>query len=140
MTTQEKINNLKEELAVLEIQLENEKQDPKLFLLEILGNELTLKIDLEKYPNSVFYFKEDKCLLELENSGSTTYLWCNYFKIWNPISEKFSLEYSEIQQLIKETVEEHFKMRDVTPHRLSGLYRRWVEEHFKMRDVTPIHK
>lgn len=115
MTTQEKIDNLKEEILQLEILLEKEKQNPKLFLLEILGNELTVKIDREKYPNSVFYFKGDSCLLELEKSGSTTYLSCNYSKIWNPISEQFSLGYSEIQQLIKETVEEHFKMRDVTP-------------------------
>ncbi len=137
MTTQEKINSLKEELSQLEIQLENEKQNPKLFLLGILGNELTLKVDREKYPNSVFYFKGDSCLLELEKSGSTTYIWCNYSKIWNPISEKFSLGYSQIQQLIKETVEEHFKMRYVTPCQSEYDDDSGVEEHFKMRYVTP---
>lgn len=135
MTTQEKIKSLKEEITQLEIQLEKEKEkeDPKLFLLEILGNELTVKIDREKYPNSVFYFKEDKYLLELEKSGSTTYLWCSWFKIWNPISEKFSLEYSEIKQLIKETVEEHFKMRGVTPKLVKLRLSLRVEQHFKMK-------
>ncbi|QIY92203.1 DUF342 domain-containing protein [Chryseobacterium gallinarum] len=137
MTTQEKINSLKEEISQLEIQLEKEKNDPKLFLLELIGNELTIKIDREKYPNSVFYFKGGACLLELEKSDGTTYLWCNYSKFWNPISEKFSLGYAEIKILIKETVEEHFKMRDVTPALAAGPTPTPVEEHFKMRDVTP---
>lgn len=112
MTTQEKINSLKEELKKLEIQLESEKKnDPKKYLLELLGNELTIKVDKEKFTNSVFYFKGDNCLLELEKSGDETYLWCSYYKIWKPISDQFSLEYSQIQALIKETVEEHFKSK-----------------------------
>ena len=115
MTTQEKINKLKEEIYVLEVQLEKEKSNPVLFLLEILGNELTLKIDHEKYPNSIFYFKGETCLLELQKCSNVTYLWCNYYQIWNPISEKFGLGYSETRALIKETVEEHFKMSGITP-------------------------
>lgn len=115
MTTQEKINQKEIELEELKIQLEKEQNDPKKFLLDLLGNEFTLKIDREKYPNSIFYFKGSDYWLELEKSGKTTYLWCNYYKIWNPISEKFSLNYSQTQQLIKETVEEHFKLSDVTP-------------------------
>lgn len=131
MTTEEKIKKLKEEISVLEIKLENEKQNPKKYLLELLGNELAVKIDIEKFPNSVFYFKGDNLLLELEKSSDIIYLWCSYIKIWNPISNKFSLEFPEIQQLIKETVEEHFKMRGVTPKFLTDTTDKMVEEHFK---------
>lgn len=91
------------------------ENNPKLFLTELIGNELAIKIDREKYPDSVFYFKGSTCLFELEKSDGTTYLWCNYFKIWNPISVEFSLGYAEIKILIKETLEDHFKMRDVKP-------------------------
>ena len=137
MTTQQKTNSLKEEISQLELQLEKEKKDPKVFLLEILGNEITVKIDREKYPNSVFYFKGDSLLLEFEKSASSSYLWCSYSKIWNPISNKFGLEYSEIQQLIKETVEDHFKMREATPWGYGQTQPIAVEDHFKMREATP---
>jgi len=131
MNIQEKINQLESELQDLKKQFEEEQNDPKQFLLEILGNELTIKIDRENYPNSVFYFKGETCLLELEKTSNSTYLWCNYGKIWNPISERFSLKYIGTQSLIKETVEEHFKLRDITPFRLSDISFKEVEEHFK---------
>ena len=115
MNLQQKINEKEKELAELKMQLEKEQNNPKKFFLDILGNEFTIKIDREKYPNSVFYFKGGTCLLELEKSELNTYLWVSYDKIWNPIYEKFSLDYSSIQELIKVTVEDHFKMSDVTP-------------------------
>lgn len=116
LTTKQRIEVIEKELQELKQQLEVEDSvSSEQFLLDILGNELTLKIDKEKYPNSVFYFKGDKCLLELQKSGDVLYLWCNYNEIWNPISTKFSLNYTSTQSLIKVTVEEHFKLRDVTP-------------------------
>lgn len=114
MTTQEKINQKEKELAELRIQLEKENNDPKKFLLELLGNELIMRIDPEKHPNSVFYFKGESRFLELEKRPDGLCLWVNHSKIWNPIYEKLGLKHSEIQGLVKETVEEHLKMSGVT--------------------------
>ncbi|WP_312900222.1 hypothetical protein [Chryseobacterium taichungense] len=114
MTTLEKINQKEKELEELKAQLEKEQNDPKKFITELL-NGLTVKIDTEKYPNSTFFFRGDEVILELEKSDEINYLWCRYYKFWNPISEKFSLDDSQTQQLIKEAVEDHFKMSDVTP-------------------------
>lgn len=138
-TTKQRIENIEKELAELKIQLQEESKEisAKEFLLGVLGNELTIKIDREKYPNSVFYFKGKNCLLELQKSEDNINLWCNYNEIWNPISAKYSLDYALIQELIKETVEEHFKMRDVTPGDMMCTAAVEVEEHFKMKDVTP---
>lgn len=103
MTTQQKIKQKEAELQELRNQLEKEQNDPKNYLKEILGNELVMKVDPDQYPNSVFYFKGETCLLEKEKSENETYLWCNYSKIWCHISEKFSLDYASMQGLIRET-------------------------------------
>lgn len=136
MTTQEKIHQKEKELEELRIQLEKEKNDPKQFLLDILGNELTIKIDREKYPDSVFYFKGDSCLLELGKYEKELILWVNYYKIWNPITEKLGLKYAEIKDLIKVTVEEHFKMSGVTAHSAIPSIVYWAEEYFKLSGAT----
>ena len=85
------------------------------FLNEIFKNDFICKTDKEKYPNSVFYFQGETFLLEIEKTSEKLYVWVNYDKIWNPISSKFSLSYSEIQQILKVKIEEHFKLSDATP-------------------------
>lgn len=108
---------------------------PKQFLLDLIGNKWVVEIDKKKYLNSVFYFKDDSLLFELEKSDEVLYLWYSYSKIWNPISTKFSLNYEQTQQLIKETVEEHFNLRDVTPNARRYKTIRKVEEHFNLRYI-----
>ncbi|WP_374440425.1 hypothetical protein [Epilithonimonas sp.] len=78
-------------------------------------SELTAKEDLEKYPNSLFWFHGDIFILELEKSDDNLIAWVNYSKIWNPISIKTSWNYDETQAFLKVRIEEHFKLRDVTP-------------------------
>lgn len=75
-------------------------------------NGLTIKIDREKYPNSIFFFKEDAFLFEIENN----ILWCRYDKVWLKISEVISGDYKATQAFIKnKVVEEHFNLKGVTP-------------------------
>jgi hypothetical protein len=69
------------------------------------------EIHSEKYPNSRFWKKNGEVIMELEKSGG---LWILY-SIWDEISSVFGLNYDEAQQLIKEWVEEHLKLEDITP-------------------------
>ena len=78
-------------------------------------NELTAKEDLEKYPNSLFWFHGDTFILELNKIDDELIAWVNYSKIWNPISTKNNWDYYQTQDFLKEKIEEHFKLRDVTP-------------------------
>ena len=78
-------------------------------------NEMTVKEDLEKYPNSLFWFHGDTFILELEKTDDKLITWVNYSKIWNPISEKNNWNYDQTQDFLKVKIEEHFKLRDVTP-------------------------
>lgn len=100
-------------------------------------SELTAKEDLEKYPNSLFWFHGDTFILELEKTDDKLITWVNYSKIWNPISEKNNWNYDQTQDFLKVKIEEHFKLRDVTPFKSKNRFTIWIEEHFKLRNVTP---
>ena len=69
------------------------------------------EVESEEYPDSRFWKKDDKVVLELEESGQLRVL----HSIWENISNMFSLEYDETQQLIKDWVEQHLKLGVVEP-------------------------
>ena len=67
----------------------------------------------DKYPNSIFFFKGKKVYMgqELENGR----LYVDYGTIWSDLRDTFSLEYNDIQSIIKKWVEETYNLRGVTP-------------------------
>ena len=69
------------------------------------------EVKSKKYPDYRFWKKGDKVVLELEKSGSLYVL----HTIWNDISDMLSLDYVETQQLIKEWVEQHLELEEITP-------------------------
>ena len=69
------------------------------------------EIELEDYPDSIFWEKDGKVILELRKSGQLRVL----SSIWNDISNMFSYEYNQIQQLIKEWAEQHLELQEITP-------------------------
>ena len=77
---------------------------------------LSLKIDKERYPDSVFFFKEDEYQFEYDTANG--HLWCRYSSIWTVFEKEYSMKYNDIQSLIKNQVEEHFKCKGVTPRPL----------------------
>lgn len=78
--------------------------------LELL-NGCEIKIDKEKYPNSIFLFKNGEYYFEIENDR----LWCRHKYVWSVFENEFSMQYNEIQVFIKGMVEEHFKCKGLTP-------------------------
>jgi len=85
------------------------------------------------YPDSTFFKKDDKVILELEKSGT---LWVLY-SVWCNISNMFSFDYKETQQLIKEWVEEQLKLEEITPEGFIGNHLIQVEEQLKLEEITP---
>ena len=136
-TPQQKIEKYEAKIVELKKQIENENnpQSPDNFFLEIF-NGATVKIDLEKYPNSIFYFSGETFLLEIEKQGEKLIAWFNYYKIWNPISTTNAWNYSQTQEFLTVTIEDHFKLREVTAHRASLYPLVAIEDHFKLREVT----
>jgi hypothetical protein len=121
MNRQQKIEELKAQIAELE------KITPEERFLELIDG-MTVKIDKDKYPESTFFFNDDKCYLELENST----LFFRYTEVLKVFEVEFGMEHDEIPLFIKDQMEQHFKMRGVTP---LGIYDNdlfGVEQHFKI--------
>lgn len=108
----EKIKKYEAKIAKLKLKKEQQKS-PEKFAMSFFEQDLICKSDKEKCPNSIFYFKGDKLLLEINKSGDSLKAWISHVEIWNPISEKFSLDYAQMQSLLKMTIEQHFKLRNV---------------------------
>jgi len=96
--------------------------------------ENTYGVKSKFYTDSTFFKKDDKVILELEKSGT---LWVLY-SVWNSISDTFSIQYEETQQLIKEWMEEQLKQEVVTPKPYSLAEAPMMEEQLKQEVVTPI--
>jgi hypothetical protein len=102
------------------------------FLDYVFENMRTIKS--KHYPDSKFFKKGDKVILELEKSGT---LWVLY-SVWSNISDTFSFEYEETQQLIKEWMEEQLKSREVTPGCFVARRNGQREAQLKSGEVTPL--
>ena len=66
-----------------------------------------------KYPDSVFFVKNRKIYMDqdLENGD----LFVDHTTIWLDLENLFSLEYDDIQSVIKKWVEEAYNIKGVTP-------------------------
>lgn len=68
----------------------------------------------------------------MEQDGNNDRLWICDNKIWSNLKSEFGLNDQDIKDLIKNMVEEHFKMKVSTPN-----IDRTNIEHFKMKVSTP---
>lgn len=107
-------------------------KSPEAIFLEIIDG-LTIRVDKDKYPDSIFLFKGDEWVFEIEKST----VWCRQDKAWNRISESIQGDYSATQAFLKIPLEQHFKMKDVTPTVERRFSQYGLEQHFKMKGVTP---
>ena len=96
--------------------------------------ENTYGVKSKFYPDSTFFKKDDKVILELEKSGT---LWVLY-SVWGSISDTFSLQYEETQQLIKEWMESQLKQGEVAPFLKKGTRFFSMESQLKLGEVTQI--
>ena len=111
--------------------VDNEKAKEKRFLELFQG--LTMKSDIEKYPDSVFYFRDDKIILDIRKHK----LFVSYKDIWCVFEKELGMEHSEIQSFIKTMVEKHFKWVGLTPFADASKTYTAVEKHFKWVGLTP---
>lgn len=122
----EKINQLEKEETELREMAKNVKSPERIFLDIIDG--CTIKIDKDKYPDSIFLFKGDDWMFEIEKS----IVWCRWDKVWNKIYKAISGDYNATQAFIKDLLEQHFKMNGVTPNFISFRQGNMLEQHFKI--------
>jgi hypothetical protein len=68
--------------------------------------------ETEEYPDYIFFMKDGEVVFEYNKKNG--YVGISYDKIWSFLKSFFGLEYEEIQELTKEWVEEHYKLRVTT--------------------------
>jgi hypothetical protein len=83
----------------------------------------------KKSPDSIFWVKDGKVIAEIQNSK---YFWVES-KIWNNITIMFSLEYSETKRVIKDWLEEYYKLGGLTPVLVEKRLYWMLEEHYKLK-------
>ena len=74
------------------------------------------EVESKKYPDSRFWKKDDKVILELRDSG---FLWVSHL-IWDDISNTFLLDKYETKILIKDWVEQNLELGEFTPWKKIG--------------------
>ena len=92
------------------------------------------QFETEKYPEYTFFMKDGDVVFDYNKKNG--YVYISYDKIWSFMESFFGLEYEEIQDLTKEWVEEHYKLRVTTTSIDSIVKQNWVEEHYKLRVTT----
>lgn len=124
---QEKESLLKR-ISEIDSELQKPQRTPEQFFIEIINIITSIKKDVENYPDSTFFLAGEKIIFEIEKS----ILWCRYENFWSVFYSEFSYNYSQTQRFIKSQVEEHFKMKGLTPKDADKIRAKEVEENFKI--------
>jgi len=89
------------------------------------------QFEMEKYPDYIFFMKDGEVIFYYNKKNG--YVGVSYDKIWSFLESFFGLEYKEIQDITKEWVEEHYKLRVTTTYRFNVSSNTQVEEHYKLK-------
>ncbi|MFM2393097.1 MAG: hypothetical protein RLZZ546_1079 [Bacteroidota bacterium] len=92
-------------------------------------------VKLDKYPNSIFYFKGDKYVLEQKNDS--VYIYVKWKDFWEVLETKYLMKGVDIQIILKFMIEEAFKQHVKTPACFSNKTSDKIEEAFKQHVKTP---
>ena len=77
----------------------------------------------EKRPDSIFWSKDGEMIAEVDKKYNYFYL---RGEIWDTISRMFSLNFDETQQVIRNWLEEHYKLGSLTlQHEYDCKLDRW---------------
>ena len=80
-----------------------------------------IQFEMDNYPNSLFYKRDDIILFELDLKNER--LWCSYEHYWSFFEKEIGLNYDEIQELTRGMVGEHLNCKQFTP---AYLRREWA--------------
>ena len=79
----------------------------------------------KRTAESIFWLKDGEIIAQIENPD---YFWINP-QIWTNIMSMFSLKHTETRQVIKDWLEEHYKLGELKPFTKYTLVVIGLEEH-----------
>lgn len=90
----------------------------------------------ERYPNSIFYRKNGKVVMEQDKKNKN--FWFDYDEFWSFFNSFFSMEYKEWQGVMRTWLEETFNLRGYTPGGIITSTPGTLEEASNLRTIYNI--
>jgi hypothetical protein len=93
-----------------------------------------------EHPDSTFYCINEDILFELyiKQDLKKQFIYCNYAKVWSVFESKYYMKYDDIQQLIKNVVENTLKLGSTTPRDLNWKVLK-MKNTLKLGSITPLY-
>ena len=86
-------------------------------------------------PHKTLWYKEDGWYFEQDEK--TGRLWCQINRVWSFFETNYSPKYSDIQLIIKNLMERHYKLKGLTPLKSILFLLLKMERHYKLKGLTP---
>jgi hypothetical protein len=118
MEINEKIQELEKQIEELKKKSQKEEMEQ---WFKLLLNGLKIKI-YDNNSNSVYYKKNSEIFFELYQYSGKKYFYCDYKLVWSVLQNKYNLNDHEIQEFIKNMVEQHLKLGVVIPRSIVNLF------------------
>ena len=64
-------------------------------------------------PNYILWYKNNQWYFE--QGEETSILWCQYDRVWSVFKTNYPPKYADIQLIIRNLMERHYKLRGLTP-------------------------
>jgi len=115
------------------------------FNYQIKINNLKLVVNTKKFYQSLidnsYSFEggiDSKRLFKKYEKYESKIFHLSYEDIWSKFEDKTKLNHYEIQSIVKEVLEETFKIKNVIPDWTIGSIRKQLEEGFKINGIIPL--
>jgi hypothetical protein len=96
-------------------------------LKPIVKEDETYYVNEDRLP--LFYYYQDK---------KNRYVYINYNEIWSFFESFFGMEYTQIQGVIRDWLEETYNLKGLTPqYNYSNLHKQ-LEETYNLKGLTPL--
>ncbi len=90
----------------------------------------------EKYPNSIFFRKNGKVVMEQDKNFKDFYF--DYDEIWSFFESLFSMKYQQIQDVMRYWLEETLKLKGYTPLVYQSEAITMLDETLKLKPHHPL--
>jgi hypothetical protein len=88
-------------------------------------------VESEDYPDSIFYKKDGKVVMEQGNKNK--YFYFDYNDIWSFFESFFGMKYEQVQEVLRYWLEETLKLEGYRPHRGSFKADYELDETLKLK-------
>lgn len=125
------MKNILRKIRLNKLECYQTKDNEKVLFDFIEDNILNLlKRKLDEYPYAEFYFNLNKCIFLHNKYSKTVYISVN---IWNEFQIKYNFDSDEIESMIKNIINNHYKINNVKISQTNDNTLQIIENKYKFR-------